>query len=140
MAEITLKGRRIPLLYTVLEMKEIQAQIAPLEQLQYIAFGRNPDDEKDTSKFGGAEHLDALAKMIVIFGNAGLEEAGEEPNLTYKSVMRAMRPQQLAEAVTSCMAAIQEGMASEIPPKHQDGPVDVTLMELEKKKESGSPT
>ena len=133
MASIKLKGREIPLLYTVYEMKLLQEQVAPLGQLQYVAFGRNPDDENDTSNFGSAEHLEALSKMIIIFGNAGLDEAGQEPNLTCKSVLRALKPGQLAEAVVACMQAIQEGMASEIPPKEETGPVDVTLEELKKK-------
>ena len=133
MATITLKGREIPLLYTVYEMKQIQDDIAPISQAISLVLGRNPDDKTDTSKYGSAEHLEAAAKMIRILGNAGLEEAGEAPDLTDKKVMRALRPVELPAAVNICMDALTEGMASEIPEKEETGPVDVTLEEMKKK-------
>ena len=134
MASITLKGREIPLVYTVYEMKEIQEEIAPLGKFQYIISGQNPDDKNDMSGYGGAEHLGAIAKLIRILGNAGLEEAGETPDLTYKKVLRALRPADLANVISTCMDAMNEGMRSEIPEKENDEPVDVTLEELKKKK------
>ena len=70
-------------------------------------------------------------------GNTGLEEEGENPDLTDKKVMRAIRPVELGEMVSACMEAMNEGMASEIPEKKQEGPVDVVLEEIEKKKETG---
>lgn len=138
MVSMTLKGREIPLLYTTWEMKEIQEEIAPLNDLQYIIFGRSKDDENDASNYGGPEHLTALAKMVRILGNAGLEEAGQEPDLTDKKVMRALRPAQLVDAVNACMAAMSEGMESEIPEKKKEGPTDVLLEEIERKKEPES--
>lgn len=134
MASITLKGREIPLCYTVYEMKQVQEEIAPLSDFQYKLFGRNPDDENDTSRYGSAEHLDTIAKLIRILGNAGLEEAGEAADLTDKKVLRALRPAELVEAVNACLTAINEGMASEIPVKKNEGPVDVVLEEINKKK------
>ena len=134
METITLKGRAVPLLYTVWEMKQIQEEIAPLGQFQYVVFGRNPDDEDDTSRYGSAEHLTAVAKLIRILGNAGMEENGEAADLTDKKVLRAIRPAELADMVNACMRAMNEGMASEIP-EHEDGePVDVTLEQMKKKK------
>ena len=135
MATILLKGREIPLLYTVYEMKEIQEEIAPLGKFQYVIAGQNPDDREDTSGYGGAEHLNAIAKLIRILGNAGLEEAGEAPDLTDKKVMRSMRPAEIAVIIQACIDAIAEGMASEAPEEPQpEGPVDVTLEEIKKKK------
>ena len=134
MASVTLKGREIPLLYTTYEMKTIQEEIAPLSRAVALVLGRNPDDEKDLSRYGGAEHLEAAAKLIRILGNAGLEEASDNPNLTDKGVLRALRPAELAFAVNACMDAMNEGMASEIPEKEEEGPVDVTLEEMKKKK------
>ena len=130
---ITLKGREIPLLYTTYEMKTIQEEIAPLGRTLKIILGRNPDDENDTSLYGGAAHIDAAAKMIRILGNAGLEEAGEAPDLTDKWVMRAIRPGDLAGMVNACIDAMSAGMKSEIPEKEETGPVDVTLEEMKKK-------
>ena len=138
MAKITLKGREIPLLYTVYEMKQIQDDIAPISRAISLVLGRNPDDKTDTSKYGSAEHLEAAAKMIRILGNAGLEEAGEVPDLTDKKVMRALRPADIGAAGSACMDAMNEGMRSEIPDKKEEGPVDVTLEEINKKKETDS--
>ena len=130
---ITLKGREIPLLYTTYEMKTIQEEIAPIGRAMKIITGRNPDDEEDMSLYGGPAHLEAAAKMLRILGNAGLEEAGEDPNLTDKWVMRAVKPAELAEIINACFEAMNEGMKSEIPEKEETGPVDVTLEEMKKK-------
>ena len=138
MASIQLKGREIPLLYTVYEMKSIQEEIAPLGDLQYIIVGRNKDDENDTSLYGGPEHLGAIAKLIRILGNAGLEEDGENPDLTDKKVLRALKPGELVEAVNACMKAMNEGMRSEFPEKKEEGPVDVTLEKKKKKEQKES--
>ena len=135
MSSITLKGREIPLLYTAYEMKAIQEQICPLEELQYTAFGRNKEDKNDTSKYGKPEHLSALAKLVMILGNAGLEEAGEAPDLTEKKILRMMKIDDIANAGSACIDALNEGMESEIPAKEKEGRVDVTLEEIEKKKE-----
>lgn len=133
MAEIILKGRTVPLLYTTYEMKLIQEEIAPIGKFQYIVYGRNPDDEKDDSLFGGPEQLSAVAKLVRILGNAGLEEAGEAPDLTDKKVLRAIRPAEITNVIAACSEAISEGVASEIPETKDDGPVDVTLEQMKKK-------
>ena len=139
MASIMLKGREIPLIYTVYEMKQIQEEIAPMATAINRVLGRNPEDKEDSSMFGSAEHLSAAATMIRILGNAGLEEAGETPDLTEKKIMRWMRPAELTAAIGAAMDAMNEGLASEIPPaERKKGPVDVTLEEMEKKKEKES--
>ena len=134
MASITLKGREIPLIYTVWEMKEVQEELGPLSKAIRLAMGRNPEDAEDTSKYGSAEHLKAAATLIRILGNAGLEEAGENPDLTNKKILRSLKPSELIEAINKCMDAMNEGMASEIPEKAKEGPVDVVLEEIERKK------
>ena len=135
MGSITLKGKKVPLVYTTWEMKQIQEEIAPLGKAINLVLGRNGEDKTDSSKYGSAEHLNALAKLIRILGNAGLEEAGEEPDLTDKKVMRSLKPADLVDAINACMNTMSEGMASEIPDKAEEGPVDVTLEEMKKKKE-----
>lgn len=134
MGSITLKGREIPLVYTVWEMKEIQEELGPLSTAIRLVLGRNPEDPEDTSRYGSAEHLKAAASLIRILGNAGLEEAGEAPDLTNKKILRALRPSELIEAINECINAMNEGMASEIPEKKKEGPVDVVLEEIERKK------
>ena len=135
MASITLKGREIPLIYTTWEMKQIQEELGPLSRAISLVMGRNPDDKEDMSRYGSAEHLGAAAKLIRILGNAGLEEAGEAPDLSDKKVLRALKPADLITAVNACMDAMADGMKSEIPEKEEEGPVDVTLEEINKKKE-----
>ena len=132
MSSITLKGREIPLLYTTYEMKELQEQFGPLSDFDYKLLGKNKDDPEDASKYGGTEQLDAVAGAIRILGNAGLEDAGEDANLTDKKVLRAMKPGDMVHAINACVEALAEGMASEIPEKEQTGPVDVTLEEIKK--------
>ena len=138
MITITLKEREIPLMLTSWEMKEVQEKIAPMGKAIDMLTGKNPEDADDKSKYGSAEHLGTIAEWIVILGNAGLEEAGEEGNLTTKKVLRSIKPADLAMAVNTCLDAIDEGMKSEIPPKKAEGPVDVTLEEINKKKERES--
>ena len=137
MASIKLKGREIPLLYTTLEMKSVQEEVAPLRELASVVWGRNPEDENDDTLYAGARHLDAIGKMIRILGNAGLEEAGQKPDLTDKWVLRAMKPTAdgVREAIDAIMVALDEGMESEIPEKHSDEPVDAGLEEMQKKSE-----
>lgn len=135
MAEIKLRGRTIPLIYTVCEMKQAQDEICRMEKLQYLLFGQNDEGKYDEKIYGSPEHLDALAKLIRIMGNAGLEEAGEKPDLTDKQIMRAIRPAELLGAIQACSAALAEGMASEYKEEEPEGPVDVTLEDMKKKKE-----
>ena len=138
MVTIELKGREIPLLYTTWEMKQIQEELGPISTAIKKVLGRNPEDENDMSLYAGAEHLAAVAVLIRILGNAGLEESGEVPDLTDKKILRALRPVDMADVVNKCMDAMAEGMRSEIPEKKQEGPVDVTLEEMQKKKEKES--
>ena len=140
MTYITLKGRKVPLLYTTWEMKVIQEEIGQISRAISLVTGRNPDDDQEMTQYGGAKHLESVGKMIRILGNAGLEETGEKADLTDKSVLRALKPVELAENINACMEAMNEGMRSEIPDE-KDKPgtrVDVTLEEIEKKKETES--
>ena len=136
MTGITLKGREIPLCYTTEEMLTIQEEIGPLDKTIRLVTGRNPEDEDDTSWFGSAEHIKTISAMIKILGNAALEEQGGEQNLTDKAIRRMMRPNQIGEAINAILDAMAEGMQSEIPKEVKSGPVDVTLEEIEKKKET----
>ena len=138
MAEITLRGRTIPLTYTTYEMKTIQEEIGPLGDAIATALGRNPEDEEDLSRFGTAEHLDAMGKMAKILGNAGLEESGEKGDLTVKWILRSMRQQDIIFVTSAIADTLLKGVESEIPREEEAGPVDVVLEEIEKKKEATS--
>ena len=137
MVTIHLKGREIPLLYTTLEMKMIQEEIGPMNKAVNLIMGRNPEDDDDTSLFGGAEHLNALGKTVRMMGNAALEENGETPDLTDKWVLRNMKPALILPFAIATMAEINEGNMMEA--KREDkGPVDELLEEEQAKKQQGN--
>lgn len=138
MAKITLREREIPLILTTLELKQLQEEVAPIGKLMQTLVGREEIDDEKATKWLSAEHLDAVAKTIRILGNAGIEEEGGEPDLTYKWIMRALKPGKILEMIAACTETISEGMASEIPAKKTEGPVDVTLEQINKKKERES--
>ena len=137
MVTINLKGREVPLEYSTYEMKVIQERFGKsIGEAVDLLLGRKKDDPKGKlSKFGDADHLDAIAKMVTILGNAGLEENGQDPNLTEKKVLRAIKPDEIGEMMNACLDAMAKGSESEIPEKKKTGPVDVVLEEIEKKKE-----
>ena len=134
MVILKLKEREIPLVYTTLEMLDIQEDIGPIDKAIRTVNGVNPDDDKDLSLIGGKEQLKALGAFIRILGNAGLRMNGEEADLKDREILSWMRPDEILKAVNACMDAMQEGMRSEIPEKEETGPVDVTLEEINKKK------
>ena len=139
MASINLKGREIPLVYTTWEMKQIQEELGPLSRAIAQVLGRNPDDKDDMSGFGGADHLTAAAKLIRILGNAGLEEAGQEPDLTDKWVLRHMKPGMIMVYVIAIVALIAEGNKIESTrPAEEEGPVDEVLEQQNAKKQPGN--
>lgn len=136
MRTITLKGREIPLIMTTWELKQMQEEICKVEILAQKIAGRNPENDEDTSGFGTPEHLDVIAKAVRIMGNAGLEETGQEADLTEKKILRALKPVELFPVANACIDAINEGWASEIPDVPEDRPrgrVDKGLREMKKK-------
>ena len=142
MKEIESGGRKIPRLYTPMEMIEIQEKIGCTAfELKYEVFGIYWEDEDDPTSArmkvtSDPERLKKFGKLIMILGNAGLEEAGGDPDLTEKKILRALKPSEMMNAINACMDAMAEGMASEIPEEKPAGPVDVTLEEMRKKKET----
>ena len=141
MAELTIGGRVIPLSYTCYEMIEIERALGcTAYQLNDKVLGLRQTDEDDPTKiemeiFHNPDMKENLGKLIRILGNAGLEDAGQEPDLTDRWVLRALKPGKLNEYISLCLAEMNAGMESEIPPAEEDGPVDVTLETIQKKKE-----
>lgn len=132
MVTIQLGKREIPLVFTVLELRDMQKTVGPIMEIQ----------EKLDKFFENPEEIDTLGNMIVIMGNAGLEEAGENPDLTLKKVLRGMKPHQINSMINSCMDALLEGMLTENGQREkeeaEEGPVDEGLEMLTKKNESGT--
>ena len=149
MVEIKMGGRDIPLYLSTLELVEIQKDIGcTVAQLKDEVFGLW-EDEEDLDENGAPkrkmkvavepELMKRLGILIRILGNAGLEEAGQEPNLTDKWILRHMKPGLIMGYALAAWGAVLEGMlteSAEIAGEDQEkGPVDVTIEESNRKKE-----
>lgn len=143
MAGIKIGGREIPLLYTTYELVEIQEAIGCTgHQLRDEVFGIHLADENDPSSVvfdcvTDGKKTKKLGTLIRILGNAGLEEQGEEPNLTDKWVLRNMKPGLLLVYALGAFAVINEGNQMEAK-QVETGPVDEGLEEEQAKKQPGS--
>ena len=139
---IKIGEREIPMMLSTAELIDIQEQIGcTVGQLRDEVFGVELNFETEEVKFGvvsDTEKLKKFAKLIRIMGNAGLEEAGEEPDLTDKWILRHIKVPMIAPYVVAVSAVINEWMYTEISQKKKDGPVDEILEEENRKKEQGS--
>lgn len=139
---IKIGGREIPVALTVYEMIAIQEEIGcTVGEIREKVFGMERNIENDTFTLRLADDKELLrrfGKLIRIVGNAGLEETGQEPDLTDKWVMRHIRPTQLMQLVVDITGAINEAMRTEYGDKKNDGPVDEQLEEENRKKEQES--
>ena len=139
---IKIGGREIPVALTVYEMIAIQEEIGcTVGEIREKVFGLERDIENDTYTMRLADDKELLkrfGKLIRIVGNAGLEEAGQEPDLTDKWVMRRIKPTQLMDIVMDLINAIDDAMRMEYGEKKDDGPVDEVLEEENRKKEQES--
>jgi len=148
-SSIIIGGRKIPLFYSTMEMVEIEKSIGctafQLHEkiMDARKVGGDDDEENFEIEFGlvdKPENKENLGKLIRILGNAGLEEAGQEPDLTDKWVLRHMKPGMIMIYAMAVMAIVNEGNQMEAK-KEENGPVDVLLEEEQGKKSQGnSPT
>ncbi len=148
MDSIIIGGRTIPLFYSTLEMVEIEKSIGCTAfQLDEKVMGARQigGDDDENAEFridliDKPENKENLGKLIRILGNAGLEEDGQEPDLTDRWVLRHMKPGMIMIYAMAVMAIISEGNQMEAK-KEDNGPVDVLLEEEQGKKSPGnSPT
>ena len=144
MTEIKIGGRIVPLLYTTCEMIEIQEEIGCTAfQLKDQVFGVRLADEDDPKSIrievaGDAERTKKMCQLIRILGNAGLEESGQEPDLTDKWIMRHMKPVMILPYAVIVMTVIAEGNRMEQKQEEEKGPVDEGLEEELAKKQPGN--
>lgn len=145
MTEIKIGNRTIPLMFTVYEMIAIQRDIGcTAAELREKVFGlKEIDDDPDNVRITVAEDpekLNKLGMLIRILGNAGLEEVGQEPDLTDKWVLRHMRPALVTGYAIMAMQEIVDGMTMESPALAEEdkGPVDEVLEAQKAKKEPGN--
>lgn len=143
MTEIKIGGRVLPLSYTAFEMIEIQKQIGCTAfQLKDEVFGIRQEDEDDPQSIRidvikDPERLEKMGKLIAILANAGLEENGQEPDVTYKWVLRNMKPSLILSYAIATMSEIANGNMMEAK-ADENGPVDEGLEEERAKKQPGN--
>ena len=142
---IRIGGREIPLFYSTMELVTIQEEIGCTAfELNDAVFGIKKDDEDEDNKvrFGvitDAEKTKKLGTLIRILGNAGLEEDGQEPDLTDKWVLRNIKPGMIMVYVIALIAVLTEGNKIESTRKEEEnGPVDEGLEEENAKKQPGN--
>ena len=139
--EINIGNRKIPMTLTTFEMIAIQEEIGcTVGQLREEVFGLEKNLETDEYTFSlvdDKERLRKFGKLIRILGNAGLEEAGQEADLTDKWVLRNIKPAMIMAYVIAITGVITDAMHMEAG-KKEEGPVDEVLEEENRKKEPGS--
>ena len=143
--EIIIGKRTIPLLLTTFELIEIQNEIGcTVAQLRDEVFGVYQDEEngpegKPKWHFSVAtdgKKMEKLGKLIRITGNAGLEDAGQDPDLTDKWILRNIKPAMVLPIALVMMTVVNESMMIESAKNEENsGPVDVTIEEENRKKE-----
>ena len=143
---VKIGGREIPLYYSTYETIAIQRDIGCTAfQLNEQVFGVEKIDEEEDASLENVkltvvndpDKMEKLGKLIRILGNAGLEENGQEPDLTDKWVLRNMKPAMLMLYAVVMMAVITEGNIMEARDEKK-GPVDEVLQEENAKKQQGS--
>lgn len=142
--KITIGGREIPLYYSTYETAAIQEEIGCTAfQLRDQVFGIRQADEDDPESIvldivDDPEKIRKFGKLIAILGNAGLEEAGEKPDLTEKWILRKIKPGMLLIYAVAIMGVIYEGNMIEAQKEEQQGPVDEGLEAEQAKKQPGN--
>ena len=139
--EIKIGSRTVPMLLTTFELIAIQEEIGcTVGQLRDQVFGIEHNLETDEYTFTLATDREKLKKfgtLIRILGNAGLEEAGQAPDLTDKWILRNMKPAMIMPYMMILTEVINDAMKLEAKGE-QSGPVDEGLEEENRKKERES--
>ena len=138
---IKIGNREIPMTMTSWELATIQEEIGcTVGQLRDEVFGITQNMETGEYSFGIIEDgakIKRFGTLLKILGNAGLEEDGQEPDLTDKWILRNMKPGLIMVYVMAASAVISEAMKMETE-EEKDGPVDEILAEENRKKEPES--
>ena len=145
MPEIKIGKRSIPLFYSTYETIAIQREIGCTAfQLKDAVFGTETiDEEKEPSLDNirltvdkDPDKMEKLGILISILGNAGLEESGQEADLTAKWVLRNMKPVMIPIYAMAVMSVIVSGNIMEAKAEEKAGQeTDVVLEEQNAKKQ-----
>ena len=142
--DVKIGKRTIPLFYSTYEMIAIQKEIGcTAYELKEKVFGVRQTDEDDPMSIvldvvTDPEKTMRLGTLLKSLGNAGLEEAGQEPDLTDKWILRNMKPPLIMPYALAAMAVITDGNKVESPKDENEGPVDEILEEQNAKKQPGN--
>ena len=126
MIEIKAGGRMLPLTFTMDAWMSIEAEICSFYDIGGI-FRR---DEKGRLS---ADQIKKAISIIRIMANCGLEEKGEQPDVTDEWLSKTLKPGRFIEAQAAVMNEIADSMEFEQKPD-PDAPRDLVLEELNKKK------
>ena len=141
MPDIKIGGREIPLFYSTFEMIEIEKSIGCTAfQLNEKVIGARMTEEDNPDSFEmdllkNPENKENLGKLIRILGNAGLEESGQEPDLTDKWILRHMKPSMIIMYALAMITVITAGNTMEARRESNGEPVDEIKEEIDAKKE-----
>lgn len=120
---VNIGERTIPLRFRMNQFIEIEEEIGNLGEIKELLLK-------------GKKRVRNTVSMIRIMGNAGLQHAGEEPDLTDDWLLENMDPHGLLAyqvAVIGCMSKETESQAA--AEEKQDEARDVVLDEINAKKE-----
>ncbi len=127
---LTIKNRKIPLCFTLSDVKAMTEEVGKVTEIQ----------EALSADFLSPEHVSKVISMIRIMGNSGLIAMGEKPDLTNEWIGRRLKMKDITtELMTQLLGAFYGAMEMETEEAETEGKtIDVTLREIQKKKEADS--
>ena len=125
MDNITIKigGREIPLRFRMNQFAQIEEEIGNLGEIKDLILN-------------GKKRIRNCVGVIRIMGNAGLQHAGEKPDLTDEWLMENMDPYNLLAYQTGILACMTRESESEAKnEKDENTERDMVLEEIQEKKD-----
>ncbi len=125
MENITLKigDRTVPLRFTMREFIQIEEQVGNLGEVKELLMK-------------GKNRLRNLVRVILIMGNAGLREAGDNDELTEEWLLDHMDPHALMAYQIGVIACLtKEGESQAVQEDNENNERDLVLEEIEAKKD-----
>ena len=131
MTEVTIAGRRIPLVFNVDSWDEMERTVVVLAKVNDVLALRKNTEKTSTQ-------LSDLISLIRIFGNQGLELDGQERDLTDQWLKKNIKPSQLFAIKLAVINEIDTAMEMETKKENPDEPRDLVLEEINQKKTANS--
>lgn len=122
MYTIKIGTREIPLRYTMLELADMEEEIGTMDNFRDLILK-------------GKRRIRNMVAAIRIMGNSGLSHDGKDADLTDEWLLDHLDPAQFKAYQIAVLAAFTAGWKMET---EEERVHDVTLEEIERKKEQGS--